>query len=294
MLMQTIFKYIREYLNMDRAGFSAYINASERAAQMWESGEAVPEISVQTELCSICKNNDVPVYEMTLNRIEETAAAVNAKTDRLVLYHGSKSGIEGNIKPKSRPQCDFGSGFYMGTDPAQALTLICDYDESKFYITSLDAGGLAVASIPADIDWAMLIACNRGRMESIKGTPFYNRYKNMAKDSDVIAGSIANDRMFFVIDNFFMGNITDTAQVHSLSALKLGMQYAAVSQKGCDAVRIECEIPVSHLERMFLKEEAEKNRETGIASANEICRQYRREGLFFDEIIDRAALEADK
>ena len=292
--MQTIFKYIREYLNMDRAGFSAYINASETAVEMWENGEAVPEISVQLELHRLCETECVPVYDMTLKRIEEATAALNAEEGRIILYHGSKSGIKGNIGPESRPQCDFGSGFYMGTDPAQALTLICDYDESKFYITSLDTGGLAVASIPADIDWAMFIACNRGRMEKIKGTPFYNKYRNMAKDSDVITGSIANDRMFFVIDNFFMGNITDTALVHSLSALKLGRQYAAVSQKGCDAVRIECEIPVSHLERIFLKEEAEKNRETGIASANEICRQYRREGLFFDEIIDRAALEADK
>ena len=60
------------------------------------------------------------------------------------------------------------------------------------------------------------------------------------------------------------------------------------------AVRIECEIPVSYIERMFLRKAAEKNRETGIASANEICRQYRREGLFFDEIIDRVSLEADR
>ena len=36
--MQTIFKYIREYLNMDRAGFSAYINVSEAALEMWENG----------------------------------------------------------------------------------------------------------------------------------------------------------------------------------------------------------------------------------------------------------------
>lgn len=292
--MQTVFRDIREYLNMGMAEFSAYVNVPENTVKLWENGEAIPEISAQSELYRLCKTGDVPVCNMTLKRIKEAAEAVNTKTDRIVLYHGSKSGIRGSIRPESRPQCDFGSGFYMGTDPAQALTLICDYDESKFYITSLDTGGLAVAFIPADTDWAMFIACNRGRMERIKGTSFYNRYKDMAKDSDVIAGSIANDRMFFVIDNFFMGNITDAALVHSLSALKLGRQYAAVSQKGCDAVRIECEIPVSYLERMFLKEAAAKNRETGIASANEICRQYRRDGLFFDEIIDRAASEDNR
>lgn len=37
--------------------------------------------------------------------------------DRVLLYHGSKSGLVGNIAPISRAQCDFGQGFYMGTDP---------------------------------------------------------------------------------------------------------------------------------------------------------------------------------
>ena len=49
---------------------------------------------------------------------------------------------------------------------------------------------------------------------------------------------IANDRMFFVIDNFFIGNITDAALINSLSALELGKQYVAVTQKGCDAGQI--------------------------------------------------------
>lgn len=65
----------------------------------------------------------------------------------------------------------------------------------------------------------------------------------MTKDKDLVIGSIANDRMFFVIDNFFIGNITDATLINSLSALELGKQYVAVTQKGCDAVRIE-KIPV--------------------------------------------------
>lgn len=41
----------------------------------------------------------------------------------------------------------------------------------------------------------------------------------MTQDKDLIIGNIANDRMFFVIDNFFVGNVTDMALVNSLSAL---------------------------------------------------------------------------
>lgn len=77
----------------------------------------------------------------------------------------------------------------------------------------------------------------------IKGTQIYCKYEEMTKDKDLVIGSIANDRMFFVIDNFFIGNITDATLINSLSALELGKQYVAVTQKGCDAVRIE-KIPV--------------------------------------------------
>lgn len=71
------------------------------------------------------------------------------------------------------------------------------------------------------------------------------------------------------------------------SALQLGKQYVAVSQKGCDAIRIETEINLSYLERLFIKSTAEENRTKGISLANDICRNYRREGLFFDEILDK-------
>ena len=38
----------------------------------------------------------------------------------LILYHGSRGGLHGPIAPKSRVRCDFGKGFYMGTDENQA------------------------------------------------------------------------------------------------------------------------------------------------------------------------------
>ena len=96
-----------------------------------------------------------------------------------------------------------------------------------------------------------------------------------------------NSRKMF-IDNFFIGNITDAALVGSLSALQLGKQYVAVTQKGCDAVRVEAEVELSHLERMFIQEVAEANRAKGVSLANDICKNYRREGLFFDEILEKA------
>ena len=72
---------------------------------------------------------------MNMN-LEVASRSIEIEKGRLLLYHGSKSGIESDIAPNSRKQCDFGEGFYMVTEPNQALTLICDYESAKFYIVS--------------------------------------------------------------------------------------------------------------------------------------------------------------
>lgn len=287
--MQDLIKKIRSYMNMNQTEFAEQLNVTFATVNRWENGRALPNKLAQDKIYDLCKAYEVPVYDMVLEKIEAESRSIELAKGRVLLYHGSKSGIEGDIAPKSRKQCDFGEGFYMGTEPSQALTLICDYESAKFYIVSISVDDLAVLDVPADLEWAMIVAYHRGRMEQIKDTPFYNKYQEMTKEKDLIIGSIANDRMFFVIDNFFIGNVTDAALINSLSALELGKQYVAVTQKGCDAVRIEKEIPVSYLEKLFMKEVSEENRVKASSMANDICRNYRREGLFFDEILDQAA-----
>ena len=286
--MQTLIKQLREHLNTSQIELAERLNVTFATVNRWENGRAVPNKLAQTKLYEICKDHAVPVYDITLNRITNAAKGVSLSEGRVLLYHGSKSCIKGKIEPKSRAQCDFGKGFYMVTEPIHALELICDNDKSKFYIVSVDTTDLKTIEVPADIEWAMLVAYHRRRMEMIKGTPLYEKYRKMADNKDLVIGSIANDRMFYVIDNFFIGNITDAALIGSLSALQLGKQYVAVTQKGCDAVRIEAEIELSHLERMFIQKVAEANRTKGVSMANDICRNYRRKGLFFDEILEKA------
>ncbi len=289
--MKTLLKQIRSYLNISQTEFAEQLNVTFQTVNRWENGKVVPNRLAQSKIYDFCREKQVPVYNFITNKIADTSNNINLDSGRVLLYHGSKSGIEGNIAPLSRKQCDFGKGFYMGTEPAQALTLICDYEKSKFYIISICADELAHLEVPADTEWAMIVAYHRGRMEKISGTPFYNKYRDLAADKDLIIGSIANDRMFYVIDNFFIGNITDAALVNSLSALQLGKQYVAVTQKGCDSVRIECEVPLSYLERLIIKDVAEENRARGVSLANDICKNYRREGRFFDEILDDAMNE---
>ena len=204
----------------------------------------------------------------------------------ITLYHGSKSGIQGRIEPKSRDKCDFGKGFYMGTDSRQPLTLICNYPEAKLYTLNMDLSGLKIMDIEVGLDWALLVAYNRGKMESVKGTMLYEYFADLTKGCDVVIGYIANDRMFVVLDRFFNGEITDLALINSLSALKLGKQYVALTEKACDKIKIVKTREISGEEREKLKYESEKNRSEGVRLAENVCRQYRREGRFFDEILE--------
>lgn len=207
-------------------------------------------------------------------------------SETITLYHGSKSGIKGAISPISREKCDFGQGFYMGTERTQPLTLICNYENAKLYTLEINLSGLKVLNIEVGLDWALFVAFNRGKMETIKGSPIYNHFKTITESYDIISGYIANDRMFIVLDRFFRGDITDLALINSLSALKLGKQYVAITQKACSQIKILEETALTSNDREILKIESEKNRKHGIILADEICKAYRREGRFFDEIIE--------
>lgn len=200
-------------------------------------------------------------------------------------YHGSKSGITGAISPSSRKHCDFGKGFYMGTSETQPLTLICNYPEARLYTLEADFSGLNILELKPDINWALFVAFNRGKMEDTANAELYKKISHMADGYDVISGCIADDRMFVVLDRFFSGEITDTALINCLSALDLGTQFAAVTERSCGRINITDEKRITDEERKFLKIKSENDRSKGISLAENICRKYRREGRFFDEIL---------
>ena len=283
--MQDTIRAIREQLNVSREELAKMIGTSSATVDRWENGHSRPGKAAQLRLYDSCREHGVDLEELVLSKMDRVVSGLEPRPGSLILYHGSKAGIDGPIAPVSRDRCDFGRGFYMGTDPYQALTLICDFERSKFYVIRLDLEGLRVLQLGPDIEWAMLVAYNRGKLDGARGTKLYERFSDLAKGNDVIAGSIANDRMFYVLDNYFLGTITDKALVMSLSALQLGKQYVAVTEKACSHVTVEAEIELSYLERVFLRDRSGSYRAKGVALANAICKGYRREGRYFDEIL---------
>ena len=273
-----IIKEIRTYLNLSQSELADTLGVSFATVNRWEKGRCEPSQIAVNAIKNLRANNKIDFTQFEGNHIISSNEIVT-------LYHGSKSGIRGSIAPISRERCDFGKGFYMGTERTQPLTLICNFPDARIYTLSVNLSGLKILDVEVGLDWALLVAYNRGKMESVKHTTIYNRFANLSKDCDMIIGYIANDRMFVVLDRFFNGEITDIALINSLSALKLGKQYVALTEKACKKIKILDEQVLTANDRDKLKQESEANRSKGIAMADEICRKYRREGQFFDEIL---------
>lgn len=278
--MKDLVKAIRSSTGMNQEQFASALGTTPLSVNRWENGKTLPNRMAQTQLYNFCKEHAVDVAGLIID-----AKAYGDADNKLVLYHGSKKGIVGDIAPISREECDFGCGFYMGTNALQPLTLVCNEDKPKFYAVELDMTGLNVLTVDIGMDWAMLIAYYRKEMENAKGTPVYEKYSHMADGYDVIVGYIANDRMYTELSRFFNRTLTDAALINCLSALDLGKQYVAVSEKACKQIKILKEESLSKLELSLLKDMSTKRRKAGIALAEEIEVKYRREGKYFDEIL---------
>jgi transcriptional regulator with XRE-family HTH domain len=281
-----IVKFIRNSAAMSQEELADDIGVSRLTVIRWESGMSEPNNIAQTKIYDIAKERGIQFFDLILSDMPEH----KKEGDRVILYHGSRSGIDGPIGPKSRDLCDFGKGFYMGTNVHQPLTMIFSSkrDETpgtKIYTMELDLSGLSVLYIPAGIEWAMLVAFSRGKMKGYAGSALYERYSTMLNGYDVAVGRIADDKIFTTLDFFFDGFITDKGVVECLSVLPLGEQYVALTEKACDRIRIIEERGFSELERLCIREISERNRERGMTMADDIRKSNRRDGRFFDEIM---------
>ncbi len=277
--MDKLIKTIRQTAGISQEQFAKELGTTALSVNRWENGKTQPNKMAQTQLFEFCKKRNIDLFDYIVNQIKRNA------NDELIVYHGSKKGLTGNIQPTSRKACDFGKGFYLGTDPAQPLTLICDEENPVLYSMKFDLTDLKVLKIEMGIEWAMLIAYCRGYMDEVKGSAIYKKYEKMADGYDVILGCIANDRMYRVMKSFFEKGITDVALIYSLSALDLGLQYVCKTQRACEKLEIIDKKELTELELAILRDKSFVRRQEGIDLTEEILLKYRREGKFFDEIL---------
>ena len=142
------------------------------------------------------------------------------------LYHGSTVDIESIDLSKSRPNKDFGQGFYLSADQHQAWrmgefkafteggTPIMNtylFDESL-----MTSGELNVLTFDGYTrDWAEFIFQNRN-----------NKAGTATHDYDVVYGPIANDRVGLQISKYDAGDISLEQLLENLKYMKgITFQY---------------------------------------------------------------------
>lgn len=191
----------------------------------------------------------------------------------MILYHGSKNGIKGAINPHmSRDNCDFGRGFYTGELPTQPMGLIAGWQNHVFYELDCNPDGLKIKEFGDDydesIDWAMYIGYNRNKSLYEKYPLFCEKYESYNADYDLIIGPIANDKMFQLLERFFMGDLCDKALIAGLTQIKLGNQYVFKTERSCDR---------DHLN--ILSERRLNDKEIAIARADNMNRAAQSDGI---------------
>ena len=214
----------------------------------------------------------------------------NPDTGDIVFYHGSKTGIVGQITPdKSHGTTDFGNGFYLGTRKIQTLSRVSqekapfeyDFAISSEYIN--DENTLKLN----DEDWMYFVLFNCGKLEPLKGTQFYKHYESLADGKDFIIGPIADDIFDKCIMDFCENNITDYTYINLINMFDYGTQVVAKSQRACDVLQLlsQSEITKEQRKEIISNRKYSKKERFALYEQRKSELNVERKGKYLTEII---------
>jgi len=205
----------------------------------------------------------------------------------IYVFHGSRGGIRGEIKPLSRQKCDFGQGFYMGTNPKQVKGLIVEEDAPVFYRLRL-----RLSEIPEEKilylrgeDWMYTVLACRQKVPEINNLDFVKEKLEALEKCDVAIGPIADDRMNEAIRQFESFSMTDKALQACLASVDYGEQIVAKTPSACAKIDILDEKKLSGMEAEDAKTYSYQKRAESGNVVSRMKLKYQREGRFLNEIL---------
>lgn len=211
-----------------------------------------------------------------------------SKDHNVVLFHGAKNIIEGDISlDHSRKMVDFGPGFYTGELYEQSLDFICDKDKGSIYVLDADYSNLKIKTLTVSLEWILWIAVNRGKLDEYKNTKLYQNIVKEMNEYDLIIAPIADNRMFTSINDFVNGGISSEAAIHSMLALDLGNQIVFKTCRSLTQLKILDHLYVSKEEKRAARDlKLEKILNSGTFVKTNYLK-HAREGLYINEVFER-------
>ena len=202
-----------------------------------------------------------------------------------MLFHGSKSGVEGPIDPfRSRANNDMGSGFYCGETLEQASMFVANYPDSSVYMIELDDRGLRCEAFGVDLNWMLTVALCRGRLKRYEHHKRLDELGELLACADVVIAPIADNRMYEIINDFCEGEITDVQCMHALSVTDLGMQYVMKTERATGALTVLEQCYLCEPEKVSCLEKSRELATVGLDKVKAARRKYRGQGRYVEEI----------
>lgn len=233
--------------------------------------------------------NDVceKIYAYAYNhnyRINSVREELIKEKHKNVLFHGSKNGLSNITINGSRNNCDFGKGFYLGETYNQALSFVCEKDNSSIYSFSYSTDDLIIKNFECNLEWMLAICHYRGTIKEYENKKIIKKIITDVESADVVIAPIADNKMFYIMTQFAEGEINADVALHSLSASKLGLQYIFKTDNAINKL-----VPI---ERYYISEPERENCKNSLIERSfevdtklKLAKREFRTGLYIEEIL---------
>ena len=271
--------FIREMLDLSQEEFASELDVSQITMAMWETSKTIPNKSSLEKIYNFAIDKGININQIKTRFFDDD------KKDRVLLFHGSNYGINGEISFEfSNPRSDFGIGFYLGENLTQAASWVCDSNYGSVYCFYAKLDSLKIIKFDVDLDWILAVCLNRGFLDEKINHPVIKKLKKRIENADVIFAPIADNVMYLTIQEFANGFITDEQCKHSLNANHLGMQYVFKSEESLEHLQsiarlYLCERERDHYRDIKIAEEVNGQNKSKAARI-----EYRNKGRYIDEI----------
>ena len=206
------------------------------------------------------------------------------ETKAKVLFHGSKNGLINVNANGSRKNCDFGEGFYLGESYSSTVSFICENNDSCVYSFELNENDLKIVRFSCSLEWMLAICYFRGYIKDYENNDLIRKIVDRINNSDMVIAPIADNRMFYIMNQFANGDITENVAIHSLSASSLGNQYILKTDNAINNLKAIEKYYVSQSEKAFYIKQLNQRTEM-IETKLKLAKREFKDGLYIEEIL---------
>ena len=273
---------VKDLLDLTTSDLARATKLGTATLERWQAGTVTPNEKSLSAFYDYAFSQGLRINEIKgqLHREQLEARGL------IALFHGAKTSIDGPLSlERSKPNNDFGRGFYCGEKLEQPAMFVAGYPDSSLYILEFDPTGLKQKRFQVNQEWMLTVALFRGKLREFERHPSIAQLKHSVAETDYIVAPIADNRMFEIIDSFIDGEITDVQCEHCLSATNLGKQYVLVSDAALSHARIAERCYLAPREKEFYLTMQRSASKTGSDKVKIARRQFRGQGLYIEEIL---------